>query len=175
MLRLTRSLSRLETQDIKTQPQFNLWFLVSFLLVHSLSFCWWTNEIDSLHTSLISFLNFSFFVSTERHWSRDQLPAQRNAKRIINGIFGNQSMIFAMSCISLLGSVVWGHHMYTVGLETDTRAYFTGVTILICIRFPGILLEFPVICWHKITKQWIKDWIWPRLHRLLPTFPKLGF
>merc|ERR1712066_1117315 len=46
-------------------------------------------------------------------------------------IFGNQSMIYAMSCISLLGSVVWGHHMYTVGLETDTRAYFTGVTILI--------------------------------------------
>merc|ERR1711920_22196 len=46
-------------------------------------------------------------------------------------IFGNQSMIFAMSCISLVGSVVWGHHMYTVGLETDTRAYFTGVTIFI--------------------------------------------
>merc|ERR1711877_35856 len=48
-------------------------------------------------------------------------------------IFGNQSMIFAMSCISLLGSVVWGHHMYTVGLETDTRAYFTGITILISL------------------------------------------
>merc|ERR1712049_79499 len=48
-------------------------------------------------------------------------------------IFGNQSMIFAMSCISLLGSVVWGHHMYSVGLETDTRAYFSGVTILISL------------------------------------------
>merc|ERR1712176_641900 len=48
-------------------------------------------------------------------------------------IFGIQSMIYAMSCISLLGSVVWGHHMYTVGLETDTRAYFTGVTILISL------------------------------------------
>jgi heme/copper-type cytochrome/quinol oxidase subunit 1 len=48
-------------------------------------------------------------------------------------IFGNQSMIFAMSCISLLGTVVWGHHMYTVGLETDTRSYFTGVTILISL------------------------------------------
>merc|ERR1712182_158867 len=48
-------------------------------------------------------------------------------------VFGNQSMIFAMSCISLLGSVVWGHHMYTVGLETYTRAYFTGVTILISL------------------------------------------
>ena len=35
--------------------------------------------------------------------------------------------------ISLLGSVVWGHHMYTVGLETDTRAYFSGVTILISL------------------------------------------
>merc|ERR1712061_487807 len=42
-------------------------------------------------------------------------------------------MIYAMSCISLVGSVVWGHHMYTVGLETDTRAYFTGVTILISL------------------------------------------
>merc|ERR1711998_38561 len=38
-----------------------------------------------------------------------------------------------MTCISLLGTVVWGHHMYTVGLETDTRAYFTGVTIMISL------------------------------------------
>merc|ERR1712194_609804 len=28
---------------------------------------------------------------------------------------------------------VWGHHMYTVGLETDTRAYFSGVTIFISL------------------------------------------
>merc|ERR1712078_4654 len=48
-------------------------------------------------------------------------------------IFGNQSKIFAMSSISILGSLVWGHHMYTVGLESDTRAYFTGVTILISL------------------------------------------
>merc|ERR1712093_318708 len=38
-----------------------------------------------------------------------------------------------MSCISILGSVVWGHHMYTVGLESDTRAYFTAVTMLISL------------------------------------------
>merc|ERR1712187_805473 len=48
-------------------------------------------------------------------------------------IFGNQSLIFAMSCLSLLGTVLWGHHMYTVGLETWARAYFTGVTILISL------------------------------------------
>merc|ERR1711920_131483 len=66
------------------------------------------------------------------------IPAFGIISIIISGIsqkiiFGNQSMIFAMSCISLLGSLVWGHHMYTVGLETDTRAYFTGVTILISL------------------------------------------
>merc|ERR1712216_369220 len=66
------------------------------------------------------------------------IPAFGIISIIISGIgqkiiFGNQSMIFAMSCISLLGSVVWGHHMYTVGLETDTRAYFTGVTVLISL------------------------------------------
>merc|ERR1711920_794246 len=66
------------------------------------------------------------------------IPAFGIISIIISGIsqkiiFGNPSMIFAMSCISLLGSVVWGHHMYSVGLETDTRAYFTGVTILISL------------------------------------------
>merc|ERR1711915_189699 len=66
------------------------------------------------------------------------IPAFGIISIVISGIsqkiiFGNQSMIFAMSCISFLGSIVWGHHMYTVGLETDTRAYFTGVTILISL------------------------------------------
>merc|ERR1712063_34198 len=66
------------------------------------------------------------------------IPAFGIISIIISGvaqkiIFGNQSMIFAMSCISLLGSLVWGHHMYTVGLESDTRAYFTGITILISL------------------------------------------
>merc|ERR1712039_1122062 len=66
------------------------------------------------------------------------IPAFGIISIIISGIlqkiiFGNPSMIFAMSCISLLGSVVWGHHMYTVGLETDTRAYFSGVTTLISL------------------------------------------
>merc|ERR1711937_941695 len=66
------------------------------------------------------------------------IPAFGIISIIISGIlqkiiFGNQSMIFAMSCISILGSIVWGHHMYTVGLETDTRAYFTGVTVSISL------------------------------------------
>ena len=42
-------------------------------------------------------------------------------------------MIFAMTSISLLGNIVWGHHMYTIGLEINTRGYFTGLTILISL------------------------------------------
>merc|ERR1712187_331673 len=59
------------------------------------------------------------------------IPAFGVISIVISGVA--QKIIFAMSCISLLGTVLWGHHMYTVGLETDTRAYFTGVTILISL------------------------------------------
>nr|QSK97012.1 cytochrome c oxidase subunit I [Cytauxzoon felis]QSK97013.1 cytochrome c oxidase subunit I [Cytauxzoon felis]QSK97014.1 cytochrome c oxidase subunit I [Cytauxzoon felis] len=48
-------------------------------------------------------------------------------------VFGNQTMILAMASIALLGCLVWGHHMYTSGLEADTRGYFTTVTILIAL------------------------------------------
>ncbi|PFH30906.1 hypothetical protein BESB_064050 [Besnoitia besnoiti] len=48
-------------------------------------------------------------------------------------VFGGQSMILAMGCISILGSLVWAHHMMTVGLEVDTRAYFSAMTIMIAI------------------------------------------
>merc|ERR1711917_155992 len=66
------------------------------------------------------------------------IPAFGIISIIISGItqiiiFGNQSMILAMSCICVLGSVVWGHHMYTVGMESDTRAYFTAVTMMISL------------------------------------------
>jgi cytochrome c oxidase subunit 1 len=48
-------------------------------------------------------------------------------------LFGNQSMVLAMGCISVLGSLVWGHHISTLALEADTRAYFTAVTMMISL------------------------------------------
>jgi len=49
------------------------------------------------------------------------------------GVFAKLGILQSIAAIRRVGFLVWGHHIFTVGMDVDVRAYFTAVTLVVAV------------------------------------------